>query len=274
MQSSGRNNRSERPIFGGGSGGGGGGGGTGGWGYFEEPPSRARRVPSPVSFNVHPSQTYPSRNDRNVIASNGSNNATNEPGLVRSSTFVIESSNQEETRATRSVDITEFYNVQRRPRAKTPMTFNVMFDEPLNAIEFDNRDTATITTSNNDNNNNELTSSPGGYWATPAQPKINYASKKKPRLVIGKSGREYGEFAWPLDVAVNTFNGQLLVADSNNHRIQVFEPGDGRFVRSFGRQGAREGQFDCIDGIFVDSMSNIFVVDRLNHRENIIKNLK
>lgn len=219
------------------------GAGNGSIGGHFEPLGRQRRVPSPETFNINPNQTYPGRNS----------NSNPEPNsLLRSNTFVIESNENDPTssRPTRTVDITEFYNVQRRPRAKTPMTFNIMFDEPANETAAGGNETGMAETTT--------------FWSTPVVPKINYSGKKKPKLVIGKQGREYGEFVWPLDVAVNNFNGQILVADSNNHRIQVFEP-DGRFVRSFGRQGNREGQFDCIDGIFVDSMSNIYVVDRLNH---------
>lgn len=225
-----------------------------GGGWSGETANRYRSVPSPVSFNINPNNTFPgASSDRQQTRAQQPEGQTS---LGRSNTFVIETNQEEMSRPTRSVDITEFYNVQRRPRAKTPMTFNVMFDEPAVNIDFEPR---TVDESGNNGAANI-------FWPTPAQSKINYSAKKKPKLTIGKPGREYGEFIWPLDVAVNSFNNQILVSDSNNHRIQVFEP-DGRFVRSFGRQGNREGQFDCINGIFVDSMSNIFVVDRLNHRK-------
>ena len=70
----------------------------------------------------------------------------------------------------------------------------------------------------------------------------------------------------PVDAAINHFNNQIIVSDSNNHRIQIFEP-DGKFVKSFGRPGNKDAQFNCVSGVFTDSMSNIFVVDRLNHRK-------
>lgn len=235
----------------------GGGGGGGGGPLSNIAANRQRAVASPVGFNVNFTATN-SNNERSNRP-----NPTNQSGedtsrsVVRSNTFVIEEDQSRQHQQTRTVDITEFYNVQRRPRAKTPMTFNIMLDEAN--IDFDpSLNSSRIEETSNGGTNSVL---------TPSQPKVNYASKKKPKLVIGKPGKEYGEFIWPLDVAVNTFNNQILVADSNNHRIQVFES-DGKFVRSFGRQGNREGQFDCIDGIFVDSMSNIYVVDRLNHRKS------
>lgn len=240
--------------------------------------SRTRAVPSPVGFNINLSNTYPSNNDqhrsnnhRNINQNNHTNaaEATNPPHLPRSNTFVIENNDDIDDainlRQTRSVDVTEFYNVQRRPRAKTPMTFNVMLDEPVEMLRFDQNGGGNAATRLAADG--ELRNDAGGvFLVTPAQSKVNYGSKKKAKLVVGKPGKEYGEFIWPVDVAINSFNNQVLIADSNNHRIQIFEP-DGSFVRSFGRQGNREGQFDCISGIFVDSMSNIYVVDRLNHRK-------
>jgi tripartite motif-containing protein 71 len=99
-----------------------------------------------------------------------------------------------------------------------------------------------------------------------ATPRINYSrDKKRAKKMFGKQGNSEGHFIWPIGVAVNTLNNQILVADSNNHRIQVFES-DGKFVKSFGKKGKRDSQFDSVSGIFIDQMSNIFVADRLNHR--------
>jgi hypothetical protein len=35
--------------------------------------------------------------------------------------------------------------------------------------------------------------------------------------------------------------------------------------------GHGQGLFDCVGGLFIDSMSNIFAVDRMNHSECFIK---
>jgi hypothetical protein len=262
-------NRNERPIMGGGGGGGVGSLGanvsTGNNSYANR---RNRPVQSPVGFNVNfnnPSGGTMNNNGRQSFrnSNNAVNPSTVSTNLARSNTFVIETEPDEpdpNARTTRSVDLNQIYNVRRVPRAKTPMAFNVMLDEPVNNIQFDENGYGTSRPQ-------DLTSA-SVYLTTPNQPKINYGSKKKAKLMIGKQGKEYGEFIWPLDVSVNNFNNQILIADSNNHRIQIFES-DGRFVKSFGRQGKREGQFDFVSGLFVDSMSNIFVVDRLNHRVQI-----
>ena len=116
-----------------------------------------------------------------------------------------------------------------------------------------------------ENNISDASSSLDAALALPERPRVNYSNKKKARHIIGKQGRDSGELIWPIGVALNQFNSQIIIADSNNHRIQIFEL-DGRFVKNFGHHGRRDGQFDSVTGIFVDSMANIFVVDRMNHR--------
>jgi hypothetical protein len=182
--------------------------------------------------------------------------------VVRSNTFVIEdrpetaaATNVAGAELTRSVDNTEMYNVRRATmhthRTKPPMTFNVMLDD--------------------ENSFFESTSSPRldtPQFITPAKPSVDYATKTNAKLIIGKQGRENSEFVWPIDVTVNSFNGQILVADSGNHRVQIFES-SGKFVKSFGKLGSQNGQMNTVSGLFMDSMSNVFVVDRLNHRVQV-----
>jgi sugar lactone lactonase YvrE len=55
------------------------------------------------------------------------------------------------------------------------------------------------------------------------------------------------------------------VADTLNHRIQVFGP-DGAFLRSFGSFGSGEGQFYEPRGVAVDAQGNIYVADTWNAR--------
>lgn len=59
-------------------------------------------------------------------------------------------------------------------------------------------------------------------------------------IKFGEQGQEVGKFSEPSGVAVNN-EGDLVVADTNNHRIQVFYP-DGRFKFAFGECGKRDGQ--------------------------------
>lgn len=176
------------------------------------------------------------------------------PRLTRNATFVLETDNSPSpNQPTRSVDLGELYNVQRRPRAKTPLLFNIMLNDPDGNDDI-NSEPSTVR----HDDDATTTQSP------PQEPRVKYEEKKKAKLIIGKQGRDSGELIWPIDAAYNKFNHQIIIADSNNHRIQIFES-DGRFVKSFGQHGRRDGQFDTISGIFADSMGNIFVSDRLNH---------
>jgi hypothetical protein len=217
---------------------------------------------TPASTNISP----PAAATTTTTTPIASNNQMT-PRVARSSTFVLEMEDPASTNTpVRTTDLTELYNVQRRARAKTPMTFNFMLnDDSANEIQFDSG-SATITGSSNGNNGqNQLVV----YGNSVERPRVNYSAKKRgARICVGKQGREGGELVWPVDVALNVFNGQLVVADSGNHRLQVFEA-DGRFVKCFGVKGTRDGQFDSITGLFADAMANIYVVDRLNHRVQI-----
>ncbi len=59
--------------------------------------------------------------------------------------------------------------------------------------------------------------------------------------------------------------GNILVADTLNHRIEVFAP-DGTLIRQFGGQGAALDQFYEPRGIAVDAQGNLYVADTWNAR--------
>ena len=61
------------------------------------------------------------------------------------------------------------------------------------------------------------------------------------------------------------FDGSLYVADTGNHRIQVFAA-DGAFVRQWGSFGTDPGQFSRPAGIATSPDGTIYVVDTGNHR--------
>ena len=54
-------------------------------------------------------------------------------------------------------------------------------------------------------------------------------------------GSKEGEFNCPEGLAV-ALDGSVVVADSLNHRVQMFAP-DGRFLRAFGGHGANPVDF-------------------------------
>lgn len=68
-----------------------------------------------------------------------------------------------------------------------------------------------------------------------------------------------GTLAAPTNVALDG-QGNLYVADTWNYRIQIFTPA-GKFLRAFGAQGDRPGEFIRPKGIAVDSQGHIYVAD-------------
>ena len=58
----------------------------------------------------------------------------------------------------------------------------------------------------------------------------------------------------------------LYVSDSGNNRIEVFNPTNGNFVRSFGSYGSGNGQLSYPLGIGFDTSGNVYVADYINWR--------
>ena len=93
-----------------------------------------------------------------------------------------------------------------------------------------------------------------------------FKTEFKPRLfkpVFSFGGSAPGMFSGPSGIAVND-KDEIVVADNGNHRIQTFL-GDGTHLRSFGRQGNLQGQFNYPNGITFCN-DNIIVSDSGNHR--------
>ena len=90
----------------------------------------------------------------------------------------------------------------------------------------------------------------------------------KPVLSFGKRGSGEEMFKFPYGVAVSDRN-EIVVADSNNHRVQVFDS-NGTFLRSFGHKGENAGEFIYPTGIAVNKHRQIFVADSDNHRIQIL----
>ncbi len=75
---------------------------------------------------------------------------------------------------------------------------------------------------------------------------------------------QMGVFWGPRAIAF-TQDGNLLVTDTGNKRVQVFTP-DGQPVTQFGGAGVDDGFFDEPVGIAVDQDGNIYVADTWNQR--------
>jgi streptogramin lyase len=80
----------------------------------------------------------------------------------------------------------------------------------------------------------------------------------------GQVGVQPGSFWGPRDLAVAP-NGNVVVSDAGNKRIQVFDS-EGRFITMFGGDGTDPGKLKEPVGLAVDSEGNVYVADTWNHR--------
>ena len=76
-----------------------------------------------------------------------------------------------------------------------------------------------------------------------------------------------GQFYSPYGIAIDS-KDNLYVADSKNHRIQIFDSA-GNFITKFGEYGKGDGQFNYPYGITIDSNGNLYVADSGNDRIQI-----
>ncbi len=106
-----------------------------------------------------------------------------------------------------------------------------------------------------------------------------YALSDKPAKVFvlgnssavwGSEGKNPGEFKKPAAVTA-TLDGKILVADTGNHRVQIFNL-DGAPFYQFGKAGNKAGQFSFPQGVAVNSKGRIYVSDTQNNRVQIFNN--
>jgi sugar lactone lactonase YvrE len=87
----------------------------------------------------------------------------------------------------------------------------------------------------------------------------------------GVAGAGANQFNAPSDVVVAA-NGDIFVADGHgdktNARVVKFAK-DGKFIKTWGKEGKAQGEFDGPHGIALDSTGRVFVADRLNSRLQI-----
>lgn len=80
---------------------------------------------------------------------------------------------------------------------------------------------------------------------------------------LGKIGKQMGDipgtFLFPTYLHVDP-QGNVLVADTLNSRVQKFDP-DGKFLMAYGKRGNAFGQFDKPKGVATDTFGTVYVVD-------------
>ena len=87
---------------------------------------------------------------------------------------------------------------------------------------------------------------------------------------FGKQGKGKGEFNEPRCLSVNKA-GHLMVCDTLNHRVQVFELSAGKFVAKFGALGRGIGEFDGPFSLAVLSDGRVLVTEWGNDRIQLFK---
>ena len=103
----------------------------------------------------------------------------------------------------------------------------------------------------------------------PLSPSLSHTLHQDGRTcVIGAGlGSDPGQLNKPSSVAVS-HEGKLVVADSGNHRIQIFDQ-DGSLHCVFGHAGSEEGEFKDPRAVAINSQNEILVSDTNNHRIQI-----
>ena len=89
-------------------------------------------------------------------------------------------------------------------------------------------------------------------------------------MSIGKYGRSGGgEFYYPNGLTVAP-DGRILVADTNNSRLQVFDA-SGKFLEMWtGDLVKREGYFAAPSSVAIDKKGNVYVADALCQRVSVL----
>ena len=86
---------------------------------------------------------------------------------------------------------------------------------------------------------------------------------------IGSRGRNAGQFNRPCGVTYLNDN-EILIADTENSRIQHVDVQTGTFVKNFGKRGTAKGEFSFPYDVCLDEQHRIVVTEYGNHRIQVI----
>lgn len=103
-----------------------------------------------------------------------------------------------------------------------------------------------------------------GAAPMPADDYVNKWKQVPAMSTFGSLGNQPGQMRAPKGLALDA-EGNIYVADSQNHRIQVFDP-SGRFLRQWGSEGNAPGTFKEPWGVGVAPSGEVYVADTWNHR--------
>ena len=90
------------------------------------------------------------------------------------------------------------------------------------------------------------------------------------KFTFGKEGLGKGEFKYPLGIDISD-SGKVFIADSGNHRIQVFDL-KGNFLSMFSvRRGSNEKPSDPADILVGNIRNYLYISDNDNHKIKVYK---
>jgi DNA-binding beta-propeller fold protein YncE len=95
-------------------------------------------------------------------------------------------------------------------------------------------------------------------------PKLSSLPESVTNMFEGARGNGKGQFDSPTGIAVDA-NGNVLVADTNNGRIQKFSP-TGTFLSTIASKGSGQGQLSDPNGIAIDRVGRIYIAETGTHR--------
>jgi uncharacterized protein (TIGR03663 family) len=111
---------------------------------------------------------------------------------------------------------------------------------------------------------------PESLTVSASLPGDEYVERWQERTAVaswGMAGAGDGQFTSPKGVGVSS-QGEIYVADTFNHRIQVFDA-DGGFLRQWGSEGNQPGQFKEPWDVAVSPEGEVYVTDTWNHRVQV-----
>ncbi len=110
----------------------------------------------------------------------------------------------------------------------------------------------------------------GNIWAADNQSHVvqKYSPEGKLLLTLGETGRagkDQQHFNEPTDMTILP-SGELFVSDGYGNRRIVHFDATGKYVKEWGEEGIRPGQFRLPHSIVADSKGRLYVADRENAR--------
>jgi len=84
--------------------------------------------------------------------------------------------------------------------------------------------------------------------------------------VGGKRGSRPGEFHFPTSIAIDDDRHRIIVADTNNKRVQVLSSNDGSFLFMLSSHGDQPCQLKYPRGLCIANQGRIIVADYHNHQ--------